>query len=422
MVWLSKFEEPRRYGCLASIVDSAAFEAVAMLIICANISFAIYTANWQYEHLSERPTATMQVVEIGFCCWFAVELLSRFAVHRAYFFVGPDAYWNIFDLVLVATSGLNILAQGVGSTTNVTFGRVLRTLKMLKVLRAIRLIWFVHELRLIFECLLGSIKSLVWCFLLTVFITGFFAILFVNNTASWIIESGAHSDSESVQAVVARFSTIQRTLLLLTQVSYGGLEWGEVYSDLLPTGFFNCAAFLLYLLVFQVAFLNIITSMFVEKAMFVARPDIEARIQQQQEQDLDRSRELFEVVRKHLDVNGTGEVTQEQFYDAMRDPSVRAAFTVREVPIRDAEMFFNVMASGGEESVCVEAFVAGCMRMRGHAMSSDLQILIVDVLRQSKDLHELVCQGRAQKASMNSLQQQVVSLMEKSEDRSGTMI
>jgi len=413
ILWASTLEEPERYGCLASVVNNIAFEPWCMLAIAASTGFTIYGANWQFNHLTERPTATMVLVERVFLCWFTVELLLKLVVHRLFFFVGPDVAWNCFDLGLVSSSlfdTITTIVQGDSGGSSIAFLRIVRIFKVAKVLRAVRLLRFIRELRVIFECLIGSIRSLFWCFALTVFISGFFAILFVNNMATWIIESNEGIDGTSAQAIMDRFGSVQRTLLLLTQVSYEGLDWGVVYSDLMPTGFLNCAAFLLYLLVFRVAFLNIITSLFVEKAMLLAEPDTKELMHEKQMQDLANAKELFEVVQEHLDTQQTGMVSQEGFRMAMRNPAVRAAFEVRDVPIKDAETFFNTLTTQGEDSVRIELFVAGCIRMRGYVMSSDLQTLIVDAEQKSAHLEVLARQGRQRSAFIRSLQQQVTSL------------
>jgi len=418
-VWAYGLEEPARYGCLASIVDSAAFGAGCMLVIIASTGFTIHGANWQFDHLAEKPTSMMVAVEHGFLCWFVLELLLKFAVHRLYFFVGPDAGWNMFDLALVAMSTIETIAmsvEGDSGSSGMTFLRVLRVCKVVKVLRTIRLLRFIKDLRLMLECMIRSVLSIFWSLLLILFMIGFFSILFVHNMATWIIESGESLDSEAVRVIVGRFGSVQRALMLLIKVSFSGMDWGGVYDDILHTGPLNCVLFLLFILMFQLAFLNIITSVFIEKAMQISQPDMNELMREQQARDLAQARQLFEVVEKYLDVNLDGKVTQAQFKAAMKDrvngASLKTAFEVRGVPINDAEAFFSTLTTDGEDGVPIELFVAGCLKMKGYAMSSDLQTLIVDAQRKSTFLRNLARQGKEQSALLSSLQHKVGSLMQ----------
>merc|ERR1712032_125777 len=75
------------------------------------------------------------------------------------------------------------------------------------------------------------------------------------------------------------------------------------------------------------------------------------------------------------------------------------------VPINDAEMFYNVLSQDSVDAVPIDTFIAGCLRMRGHAMSSDLQAVRAEGMRRSSQLKEISQQ-------LNRLQLQVASLKE----------
>merc|ERR1712113_267862 len=73
---------------------------------------------------------------------------------------------------------------------------------------------------------------------------------------------------------------------------------------------------------------------------------------------------------------GTGFVSRDVFAEGIAKGRLRAYLSVLGLDIKDAEMFFGMLAiAGGRDEVSIEAFVEGCMRMKGLATSLDLQTL-----------------------------------------------
>merc|ERR1712232_272047 len=62
-----------------------------------------------------------------------------------------------------------------------------------------------------------------------------------------------------------------------------------------------------------------------------------------------------------------------EFREFMGNRHFRSYFEVRGIDIRDAELFFAMLAAVSDsDEVPINSFVAGCLRMKGYASSADL--------------------------------------------------
>merc|ERR1719272_2041697 len=100
-----------------------------------------------------------------------------------FFFVCEDTKWNVLDLILVIFSVADALVQALataGGGANLTFLRALRIFKVSRALRLLRAVKFFSELRLMLDCIMGSVMTLIWCLALIVFVLYMFSLVFVQ--------------------------------------------------------------------------------------------------------------------------------------------------------------------------------------------------------------------------------------------------
>merc|ERR1719346_563389 len=76
-----------------------------------------------------------------------------------------------------------------------------------------------------------SIVSLLWVFLMLLFIMYFFGIFFLNGIAEWFRE---HPDTNSAlsQELLRLYGTLVTTLESLFMGISGGIDWGELMTPL----------------------------------------------------------------------------------------------------------------------------------------------------------------------------------------------
>eukprot|EP00438_Fugacium_kawagutii_P004611 Skav229002 [mRNA] locus=scaffold127:334407:334853:+ [translate_table: standard] len=134
------------------------------------------------QHASTND-ASISAIELLLASFYVIELALKLLVHRLYFFCNDEMAWNIFDFILVVFTVVeNILVFGSG--VNLGFLRLLRLCKIVKILRVFRTLRFFSELRLMLDCVLGSLKNCFWCLMMLLFVVYLFALLLQQGLSS----------------------------------------------------------------------------------------------------------------------------------------------------------------------------------------------------------------------------------------------
>merc|ERR1719171_944817 len=118
------------------------------------------------------------------------------------------------------------------------------------------------------------------------------------------------------------------------------------------------------------AIMNIVTGVFVDQAMKIAQEDLDNVVQQdtnRREGFLNELRQIF----TEADVNQSGTIDREELVHYFEDQRVQACFKRFDLDVWDLQTFFYLLKSSSrdedDESVDIEAFVHGCLRLKGQA-------------------------------------------------------
>lgn len=375
--------EPPRTGGLATIVLSRPFWILCNFVIALNSAFIIWATNHSID--TNGKASNLQVlIEPIFAAWYVVELALKIAVHRKFFFTNKDLWFNILDLFLVTLALIEIflnLIEAEQQGFDATFLRTLRIFKMARVLRMFRAVRAFADFRIMMDCVVYSLWPLVWAIALLTFLSGLFAICFVQMFAV-ALESG-EMDSTDVDRLLDAFGSVEAAMLSLLMATTGGEDWVKLYDTLRPLGDFALGIFIFYIAFMHVAVMNIVTSVFLDKAMTIAQPNVETVMLTKREKDMADTKELTELV-SQMDTQKKGVITFSDFQQFMQTPKFRLYFDVRGLNVKDTAMFFRMLASsaltrpveGREDHVVdLHSFVAGCMRLKGAASSMDMYTL-----------------------------------------------
>mmetsp|Transcript_106533 Transcript_106533/g.306333 ORF Transcript_106533/g.306333 Transcript_106533/m.306333 type:complete len:672 (+) Transcript_106533:94-2109(+) len=379
--WAHSLDEPERTSFLARAIHSQPFDIVCMAFIGMNALYIAYTTDHEMQHLGEAPTKTMLFIELAFMLFYAMELVLKLIVHRMYFFINAEWPWNLFDLAVAMISIFEFLLYMwqpvISGTMNITFMRLLRVCKVAKVLRIFRSVRFLGELRMMIDCVVGSVVNLFWCLVFIGFVLYIFALLLVQGLSNVLAEGAANAvPPPDMVGIFKYFGTTTRAMLTLLMSTTGGVDWQVVYELVRYMDVFLPAVFISYLLFFAIAAWNIITSRFIEKALKLAQPDIETQATEHTMKDMSDATTLTKLF-KDLDVDIKQEISLREFRDLMQHPKLRMYLQVRGIDIKDAEVFYAMLRSivGDVSRVDVETLVNVCLRMRGFATAIDVQML-----------------------------------------------
>ncbi|CAK0814130.1 unnamed protein product [Prorocentrum cordatum] len=366
---------PEKRGLFARVVHSKSFEVMSGCVILLNTIYISTGTNATMEKAIKGESDTrIDFGEAAFLAWFTIELILKLAAQGMYFFTAkPDVLWNYFDTLLWALSAFLLAFSASGF--NVSFLRVLRCLKLVRIIRTLHFLEFTKELRTMMESTVQSAPTLLWCLLIIFFFVLLFAIFFVQASSTTLLsEDGDLTDAQRGD-LIANFGSVQTAVLSLLMVTTGGFDWQVMYQTLVPAGDHAAAALLFFVLFFEIAVWNVVTSIFVDKALQLAKPDAEKALLQKRKMEL-RDRHSIRRMMEKCDVDGSGRMSREEFIRLMSHSDFQSFLEDRGIEIKEAVTFFSMVAAAiGTDEVDLDVLASSCLRIRGFATGIDLNVL-----------------------------------------------
>jgi hypothetical protein len=385
-------EEPERTGPVASIVFHPLFEILCMFVIFINTWTILWAADSNMRDLeSSDSIGWLKVANSCFTIFYIIEITLKLIVHRLYFFINESRGWNILDACLVAGGAfelvMTLVSDGDQTLVNPVIMRCLRLLKMVKILRVLRVIMFFKELRLMMKCVVGSVASLFWGTMMLLCFTMLFAIYFVQQMSNYLMDEGDLISDISRKKAYDYYGSVSIAMLSLFKGVSGGWDWNTCYPIIVETGAHNGALYILYILLVWISLTNIITSIFVEKALTFAQPSQEEVIYDLHAKD----RETASVLKKLFlkgDLDGSSQLNNEEFMGCLKDQALADYLTFKGIEIKDAQAFFRMLVDVSPTGeVDIKTIIGGLVSMKGDASNIDI-MLLSNELSVIRDLQE----------------------------------
>jgi len=245
-------------------------------------------------------------------------------------------------------------------------------------------------------------KSLMWALLLLLVIIYVFSIGFtiqaqdylraqnyllaVVQTSTPPTEQEQPPVGSQLDAIHQYFGSLERTAYILAQSILGGVSWGDVSDALLAMDWYVAPMFFFYILFCVLAVLNIITGVFVDNAFETARMQREFLVQKEmelREKYVQAMRTLF----MQMDVDDSGTVTLEEIEQYFQeDPRVYSYMCALGLDSDDLGRLFSLLDDRDCGELSVDAFLNGCLRLKGQARSIDVHYLIMQVKRSGEHM------------------------------------
>jgi len=390
--WWINLREPEPSGCFATWVDSQSFEIMSLCVILGNAACTVLDTNSNMNNLTLRSNATPTWYELTFTCFFACELALKLWVHRLYFFVNSDWAWNIGDAVLVFLSLLASMENLLGRELQQPgFLRFVRLARISRVLRIVRLLNFFHELRLMIHCVVGSFLALFWAIFLVFSFSLLFAIILVQSMTTFLVEQPAISGDLLVK-IQQTFGSVEKASLTLCHTISGG-DWMTTYEIIAPTGWVNVLIFLSYFVIVWLSVTNIITCIFIDKAMKLAQPSTEELLFDKHKDNMATAQEMEKLYADIVEGTADGLIGWPDLEVALEDQRIATHMEIMGLEVNDASMFFHMLCSiAGKDRIDVGTFIWGCLKMKGYAMNIDLVQLNYEIRIISKHQQKLIHQ------------------------------
>ena len=384
--WHTWLSEKSKENCAERLVHSRFFQCFSSLLIIANavyigsvadrdVSAAVHDA----QHGTSRRAELKEMlfsVDVFFTIAFSLEQLFRIVALRWKFFIGRGWRWNLFDITVVLSSVVELVFQS--GEMDVSFVRLVRLLRVLRAIQVIRRMTFFRKMRLMLLAILDSILALFWAVLALLFITFFFAVLFLQGVAQQVAEGSPNDSHLSVLSTFYR--SLPMTSLTLWMCASGGIDlWKleEVWLDIAP----GYAVLLLsYQVLMVLAFLNIVTGIFVHDSIEAAQNDRDVKASSERERKvmfMKCATRIFE----EMDTDHTMILSLEQFQQQLQRPVVRHLLRTIDMDVSDAIKVFEALDVDGNRALEIDEFVVGCAAIQGPARALDVEALKVQMRR-----------------------------------------
>eukprot|EP00421_Protoceratium_reticulatum_P016174 CAMPEP_0168385736 /NCGR_PEP_ID=MMETSP0228-20121227/15071_1 /TAXON_ID=133427 /ORGANISM="Protoceratium reticulatum, Strain CCCM 535 (=CCMP 1889)" /LENGTH=547 /DNA_ID=CAMNT_0008398925 /DNA_START=20 /DNA_END=1660 /DNA_ORIENTATION=- len=356
-------------GCVAKVLSHPTYDLLVMLVIFVHFAFTIFSTNRGIAEERAELTHTEMRVEHSFLAFYTAEIVVRFYVHRFLFFVAEHWEWNMLDFILVI---VGFVSLGADSGRQSGFARVARTFKVAKTLRMLKVLRRSKKLKMLLDVLSGCVFALFWSLMLLCFFLCLFSIFFVQSVTDAI--SAGEAEAAALATLKEAFSSVPDGMLSLLMAISGGEDWNWLYTPLDSTGSGNGLMFLAFVIFFTFAALNIVNSLFVDRAVQGATPGLIDAIMHQEIEDKRVAAKVLEVI---SDLAEDDFVLRSAFRLALQDPTLRDAFRGLGLSFQDPDLFFDVVVQGLEDSNIVElsVFVQRCVSLRGQSFNLHLQAL-----------------------------------------------
>jgi hypothetical protein len=360
---------------LNKVVDNPKFDFLCAGMILANSALI----GAEVEHLTTNDTENPQMQAFGYTCsaFFLFELILRI-LNNGWrdFFTNEEWKWNVFDAVLVGMSAIDIVVLQMvpdgGEDNASSISTSLKTVKMLRIVRMGRVFRFFSELSQLALMIMDSIKSLTWALLMLMIINFTSSIVFTFYVTDFL-----KSEGTVARECATHFGTLLTSMYTLFHSMLNGISWHLVADSLLEVPSLRWLAmfYILYMSFTMLAVLNIITGVFVDRAVETAKTQREFLVQKEmelKEKWLAEMRSLFE----EMDTDGSGTVNLDEVSTFFEDPRVQSYFQALGLDATDAQRLFTLLDEYDTGEVDVSTFLDGCLRLKGVARSIDVYALM----------------------------------------------
>jgi len=370
-------EEPSRLRIwwlkVLALVRSGGFELIMSILIMSNVIYCGVEVEYLAQTKLNEPPVAFRWVSLLFTIAFTMELILRLASEGRDFVKRPNRWWNLFDSFLVAVALADVAFGGAeDSSGGMTSLRVMRMVRVVRVLRIARIMRHFRSLRILISSVLHTLRSLGWTMVLLGMITYVFGILFTQAATQHLIEDGSE-----VPRLEDAYGTVGRSIFTLFQAISGGVDWGNI---VIPLGLVHpmwVAFYLLYFSFTYFAVLNVVTGVFCHTAIESASLDQDMAVQAQmaaKQVYVQRLQTLF----SKINTKNTGKITLDEFEASMKDEKLLAYFASIELSIDEAFSLFKLLDRDGEHELDIDAFVTGCLKLRGQAKSIDIAMMMYE--------------------------------------------
>jgi len=367
------------------IVSSNAFLAVIMFLILLNLVILGLEVDAAARLApGEEEPATFQTLNIFIVMIFFLELILKFLAFGCFtFFCGAEKFWNIFDLIIISTSLMEVITDVVTqvlSTSSSAGGatavegshlRILRFMRLARALRGVRvmrLLRFIGALRSIVFAILSTLWSLLWTLVLLVLLFYCFGVILAQLVSDHCRFEAPDGTVPNCTETRKFWSSVPESMMTLFLSISGGLSWVEALDPLRDVSELAAGCLIVYIFISTFAILNVVTGVFCNNAIDSAKADKDIAIMKQIERHKGQLRALKGVFQE-IDEDCSRTVNINELKTAMSQQKLSSFMESMDISTQDIWTLFMILDTDASGEISFDEFVNGCMQLQGPAQS-----------------------------------------------------
>lgn len=254
--------------------------------------------------------------------------------------------------------------------------RTLRFARFVRIFRLARVVQAFRSFRLVIIAILESFASLGLVFLVVFFIIYMFAIFFMIGVGEYFENGGKEETRETEEALLKFYGSVPRSMMTLWMVISNGIDWITPMEPLRDIEWWYEYVFLVYVFFMFMGVLNVVIGAFVAATAEISWKDRDVLVQQEMRK-LDNYKGKLKTFFKEADSDGSGTLSWTEFKLHLRNPKVKAYFQALDLDVAQARVLFDMLDNDESGEVSFDEFLEGCIRLKGHARSIDVNMLML---------------------------------------------
>jgi len=192
-------------------------------------------------------------------------------------------------------------------------------------------------------------------------------------------------DDPSKVVLAEYYGSVSTAMVTLFMSISGGVDWKDAIEPLQHVHWLYEMAFVFFIYFMFFGVLNIVISAFVQAAAEIAKKDREYLVHRELEATEAYNKKIKEFF-ADADRDQSGILSWEEFEDHLTNPKVSAYFTSLELDVTHAHRLFKLLDKDNSNEVGLDEFLDGCIRLKGEAKSIDVNMLVYEMDRLSKQI------------------------------------
>mmetsp|Transcript_101677 Transcript_101677/g.201924 ORF Transcript_101677/g.201924 Transcript_101677/m.201924 type:complete len:725 (+) Transcript_101677:60-2234(+) len=241
---------------------------VSLVVVLANTIFMGVTLDIAIDHWHrhESPPQWIQDIEITFTVAYCIEMLLRVALEKKQFCMGPNAGWNMFDLIIILFAVFDFL-HNFG---NFRMLRIFRILRIAKTARALRSMKLLRVWRVVISQ--DVLCPMIWSSAMLIGFLFVCALVFTTFAGDFTSTATADQEAEKTQ-LLELYGSVPATMKTIFAAVTGGESWRELSRPLSVISDLVLALYWVVIFIVIFGLMNTVTAVYCDAIIFNSNTD-----------------------------------------------------------------------------------------------------------------------------------------------------